>query len=147
MVDKLYGVLRVLRVLRGAVKMSAKALSLFPSVKVSFEKTHRTRQGVRCDALFIDWHGWWGPILHFGRRVGEHAEVAPTAIWGGDDIVVLHRYSMRGFTLSFPVKVCVRSSEGAEAGSWMTPASVPDVTAQLGRLMTEGSGPAHTCPS
>lgn len=32
-------------------------------------------------------------------------------------------------------------------GSRMTPASVSDVTAQLGRLMTEGPGPAHTCPS
>lgn len=38
-------------------------------------------------------------------------------------------------------------SEGAETGSWMTPASMPDVTAQLGRLMTEAPGPAHTCPS
>lgn len=66
---------------------------------------------------------------------------------GGDDMVVLHRYSMRGFTLSRPVKVCVCPSKGAETGSWMTPASTPDVTAQLGRLMTEGPGPAHTCPS
>lgn len=32
-------------------------------------------------------------------------------------------------------------------GSRMTPASVSGVTAQLGRLMTEGPGPAHTCPS
>lgn len=30
----------------------------------------------------------------------------------------------------------------------MTPAfALPDVTAQLGRLMTEGAGHAHTCPS
>lgn len=41
-----------------------------------------------------------------------------------------------------------RSSEGAGPGSRMTPASAPpDVTAQLGRLMTEGAGHARTCPS
>jgi len=53
-------------------------------------------------SLFIDWHGWWGPILHSGRRVGKHAEVAPTRVQGGDDTVVLHRYSMHGFTLMLP---------------------------------------------
>lgn len=97
--------------------------------------------------LFIDWHGWWGPILHFGRRVGQHAEVEPARVRGGDDTVVLHRYSVRGFTLSCPVKVCACSSEGAETGSRMTPASMPNVTAQLGRLMTERPGLARTCPS
>lgn len=66
--------------------------------------------------------------------------MVPTRVRGGDDTVVLHRYSVRGFTLSCPVKVCVPSSEGAEMGSRMTPASVPDVTAQPGRLMTEGAG-------
>lgn len=61
---------------------------------------------------------------------------------------VLHRYSMRGFTLGRPVKVCVCSSEGAGTGSRMTPTfAPPDVTAQLGSLMTKGAGHAHTCPS
>lgn len=109
--------------------------------------TGHSRRGGVMFSLFIDWHGWWGPILHFGRRVGQHVEVAPARVRGGDDMVVLHRYSMRGFTLSCPVKVCVCPSKGAETGSWMTPASMPDVTAQLGCLMTEGPGPAHTCPS
>lgn len=99
-----------------------------------------TQQEVMVWSFFIDWHGWWGPILCFGRRLGQRAEVAPTGVRGGDDTVVLHRYSVRGFTLSCPVKVRVSSSEGAETGSRMTPASVPDVTAQLGRLMTEGAG-------
>lgn len=74
-------------------------------------------------------------------------EVAQTRGQGVNDMVVLHRYSIRDFTLSCPVKVYACPSEGAETGSWMTPASMPDVTAQLGRLMTEGPGPAHTCPS
>ena len=108
--------------------------------------TGHSRGGGGMLSLFIDWHSWWGPILHFGRRVGEHAEVAPTRVQGGDGVVVLHRYSTRGFTLSCPVKVCVCPSEGAETGSWMTPASVPDVTAQLGRLMTEGAGPGTHLP-
>lgn len=124
---------------------------LCPSIQVCNSPLKRhtghSRRGGVMFSLFIDWHGWWGPILHFGRRVGKHAEVAPTRVQGGDNMVVLHRYSMRGFTLSCPVKVCVCPSKGAETGSWMTPASMPDVTAQLGRLMTEGPGPAHTCPS
>lgn len=126
------------RVLAGNICQNA--LLLF---WVSFEKTHGRRWGVM-RSFFIDWHGWWGSILCFGRRVGRRAEVAPTVVRGGDDTVVLHRYSVRGFTLSCPVKVCVPSSEGAETGSRMTPASVPDVTAQLGRLMTEGARARHT---
>lgn len=122
-------------------------LFLSKCVALLWKDTQDTAGGEVWCSLFIDWHGWWGPILHFGRRVGKHVEVAPTRVQGGDDMVVLHRYSMRGFTLSCPVKVCACPSEGAETGSWMTPASMPDVTAQLGRLMTEGPGPAHTCPS
>lgn len=98
--------------------------------------------------FFIDWHGWWGLTPHFGKRAGQHAEVAPARIRGGDDTVVLHRYSAQGVTLSCPVKVRACSSEGAETGSsWMMLAPVPDVTAQLGPLMTEGPGLARTCPS
>lgn len=74
-------------------------------------------------------------------------QTQPTGVHGGDAVVVLNRYSTRAFTLSCPVKVCVCPSEGAETGSWMTLTSVPDVTAQLGCLMTEGPCPAHTCPS
>lgn len=67
---------------------------------------------------------------------------------GGDDTVVLHRYSARGVTLSCPIKVRACSFEGAETGSsWMMLAPAPDVTAQLDRLMTEGPGLARTCPS
>lgn len=36
------------------------------------------------------------------------------------------------------------SAEEAETGSWMTPASLPNVTAQLGRLMTDGGRPRRT---
>lgn len=94
---------------------------------------------------FIDWHGRWGPNLHFGRRVGKHAEVAPTRVQGRDDIVVLHRYSKHGFTLSCPVKVCVCPSEGAETGSWMTPASAKrDSTA--GPLNDRGAWPSTHLP-
>lgn len=129
-------------------KMSTSTCPSFQVCKSPLKRhTGHSRRGGVMFSLFIDWHGWWGPILHFGRRVGQHAEVAPTRVQGGDDMVVLHRYSMRGFTLSCPVKVYVCPSKGAETGSWMTPASTPDVTAQLGRLMTEGPGPAHTCPS
>lgn len=103
------------------------------------------------DAMFflcVDWNGR-RRLIHpnFVERRGRCAEVAPTGVRGGDGAVVLHRYSMRGFKLSRPVKVCACPSERAEAGSRMTHASMPDVTAQLGRLMTEGPGPAHTCPS
>lgn len=134
---------------------SAPRWKRLPALCVSFKvcsstfkrHTGHSRRPSVIFSLFIDWHGWWGPILHFGRRVGKRAEVAPARVQGGDGMVVLHRYSMRGFTLSCPVKVCVCPSEGAETGSWMTPAPTPDVTAQLGRLMTERPGPVHTCPS
>lgn len=47
-----------------------------------------------------------------------------------------------------PSRSAARSSGGAETGSSrMMLAPAPDVTAQLGRLMTEGAGLAHTCPS
>lgn len=88
------------------------------------------------------------------RRPGGWASATPLYPPGqgfvrrGRQQHVLHRYSMRGFTLGRPVKVCVCSSEGAGTGSRMTPAfAPPDVTAQLGRLMTEGAGHARTCPS
>lgn len=67
---------------------------------------HSRREGVMF-SLFIDWRSWWGPIMHFGRRAGKCTEVAPTRVRGGDDVAALHRYSMRGFTLSCTVKVCV----------------------------------------
>lgn len=97
--------------------------------------------------LFIDWHGWWGLTPHFGRRASQHAEVAHARVPGGDDTLVLHRYSARGVTLSCPVKVRACSSEGAETGSSrMMLAPAPDVTAQLGRLMTEGPRPGAHLP-
>lgn len=67
---------------------------------------HSRREGVMF-SLFIDWRSWWGPIMHFGRRAGKCTEVVPTRVCGGDDVAALHRYSMRGFTLSCTVKVCV----------------------------------------
>lgn len=53
---------------------------------------------------------------HPSKRAGQHPEVAPARVRGGDDTVVLHRYSAGGVTLSCPVKVRARFSEGAETG-------------------------------
>lgn len=84
------------------------SIRLSKCVILFWKDTQDTAGGQLWCALFLLTDAFdEGPSCTFGRRAGRRAEVAPTRVRGGDDTVVLHRYSMRGFTLSCPVKDCM----------------------------------------